>query len=78
MARTEQDINNAEWHDPRNWHGGWLGLYSSSRDTRMFVPKRQPWMGFTVNFARPSGVLALLLIVAVGLAVVVVALLASA
>lgn len=48
----------AEWSNPRNWHGGFLNLYYSRRDTRAFVPKRGTEVGgATVNFARLPGVL---------------------
>jgi uncharacterized membrane protein len=77
MTSTEREINEAEWHDPRNWHGGWLGLYRSARDTRTFVPKRQPWMGVTVNFARPAGLMVVLLILAIGFAVAALAIIAE-
>lgn len=53
---TQDEINDAEWRNPSNWHGGALGVYYSKRDTRPHVPKRHPALGFTVNFARPLGV----------------------
>lgn len=74
---TQDEINEAEWNDPRNWHGGWLGLYRSRRDSRAWVPKRFPALGVTVNFARRSGVLGLLLILSAGFAVAAVALIAA-
>jgi uncharacterized membrane protein len=54
MSQAERD--DAEWHDPANWHGGLLGIYYSKADSRTFVPKPNPAFGFTVNFARPGGV----------------------
>lgn len=55
QPRTGQDaIDDAEWHDRRNWR---LGVfYCSPRDSRAFVPKRHPVMGVTVNFAKRTGV----------------------
>ena len=48
---TPQDqINDAEWADARNWTG-WLCIYSSKADNRIWVPKRNPRMGLTLNFA---------------------------
>ena len=48
----------AEWTNPRNWHGGFMNFYFSRRDTRAFVPKRGTEVGgATVNFARLPGVL---------------------
>jgi uncharacterized membrane protein len=47
----QDDRTKAEWRDPRNWRGGWLGIYVASRDPRVLVPKRIPAMGWTLNFA---------------------------
>ena len=60
---TQKEINEAEWRDPANWRGGWLGLYFGARDTRILVPKRRPIFGFTVNLARREGKFLLLGIV---------------
>jgi uncharacterized membrane protein len=40
-----------EWGQSENWHGGWMGVYVAPRDSRVWVPKRVPWMGWTLNFA---------------------------
>jgi uncharacterized membrane protein len=53
MRQTE--IEDAEWANPANWYGGFLNLYYSKRDTRGFVPKRNPAMGTTINWAKPEG-----------------------
>lgn len=38
------------WHeDPKNWILGFL--YFNRSDRRVIVPKRNPFMGWTVNFA---------------------------
>ena len=48
---TPQDeINEREWADLKNWRG-WLCFYSSKADNRIWVPKRNPRMGLTLNFA---------------------------
>jgi uncharacterized membrane protein len=52
---TQDEIDRREWQDPRNWRGGWLGIYHSPRDSRVWVPKRNPAMGWTVNTARTAG-----------------------
>jgi uncharacterized membrane protein len=49
MTRDEQD--RSEWSRPENWRGGWLGVYVAPRDSRVWVPKRAPWIGWTLNFA---------------------------
>jgi len=52
VAVTPQDqINEHEWADPKNWRG-WLCVYSTKADNRTWVPKRNPRMGSTLNFAR--------------------------
>ena len=53
---TQREIDDAEWRNAANWHGGFLGVYYSKRDSRSFVPKRNPIMGVTINFARPGGI----------------------
>ena len=57
---TDNERDEAEWHNPANWHGGPLGIYFSRRDSRSFVPKRIPAMGVTINFAHKEGVAVLL------------------
>ena len=66
---TQREINESEWRDPANWRGGWIGLYFGRRDSRTFVPKRNPLLGFTVNLARPQGKLVLALLLALPLGV---------
>jgi uncharacterized membrane protein len=53
---TQNDIDEAEWRSPANWHGGPLRLYASRRDSRAFVPKRASGLGVTINFANRTGV----------------------
>ena len=72
MSQAERD--EAEWHDPANWHGGPLGLYYSKADSRSLVPKRNPAFGFTVNFARPWGVAFLVGILSFAAVIVVLSL----
>jgi uncharacterized membrane protein len=49
----EDEINDREWARADNWSP--LGLYRSARDTRVWVPKRNPAMGWTVNMAHRAG-----------------------
>jgi hypothetical protein len=58
----DQDaINDAEWRDPRNWTGPkWLSVYYSKRDSRVWVPKQIPMLGWTVNLGHPKGLAVLL------------------
>jgi uncharacterized membrane protein len=41
--------------DPNNWI--WGIFYFNKEDKRMLPPKKNPMMGFTVNFANPKSVL---------------------
>jgi hypothetical protein len=49
---TPDEIENC-WRDPRNrkW-----GVYYCPADPRVIVPRHRKWMGWTVNFARPSAI----------------------
>ncbi len=50
---TQEEIQ-ACWNDPSNYK---LGLiYYCKADPRAIVPRRLKWMGWTVNFARPSAI----------------------
>ena len=44
----------ADWANPDHWGDGPMGLYFSKRDRRLWVPKRQAGMGWTLNFAHPA------------------------
>lgn len=52
----------ASWKDPRNWK--WR-VYYCKGDPRVIVPRRWKWMGWTVNFARPSAIPITLLLLAI-------------
>ena len=49
----QQEVNEREWADPRNWDG-WFGAYCSKLDDRVWVPKQNPDMGQTLNFAHAA------------------------
>jgi uncharacterized membrane protein len=53
---TQQEVNEEEWQNSDNWSGSVLSVYFSKRDSRIWVPKKPPWMGWTVNLAHPAGV----------------------
>ena len=59
MTREEIEVC---WRDPRNYK--W-GIYYCKGDPRPIVPRRYKWMGWTVNFARPSAIPVLVLVLAV-------------
>jgi hypothetical protein len=50
---TREEIE-ACWRDPRNYK--WGLIYYCRADPRAIVPRRLKWMGWTVNFARPSAI----------------------
>ena len=49
MGRGDED--RSEWRRPENWRAGVLGVYHAPRDPRVWVPKRQQPLGWTLNFA---------------------------
>lgn len=53
-SRSEKTRNEEAWSDPASWRFGILGIYHAPRDTRWIVPKRNPKMGWTFNFAHPG------------------------
>ncbi len=61
-----------QWkNDPSKWI--WGIFYFNRDDKRLFPPKRQAFMGWTVNFANPNSVLALLAIVALIMLLAIIA-----
>jgi len=59
---NQDEINERERNNPGNW-GKHLGFYHSNVDSRVWVRKPQPWMGWSLNMARPlARVLVLLFI----------------
>lgn len=60
MTRAEIE---ACWRDPGNYK--WGLVYYCKADPRAIVPRRFKWMGWTVNFARPSAIPVVLLLLAI-------------
>jgi uncharacterized membrane protein len=50
----DQDFQERAWHDPENWTPGPFGFYFSKADTRLWVPKRTPALGWTLNMGHPA------------------------
>lgn len=49
-----------KWHkDPSNWRGS---FYYNKSDKRVFVPKQTKLLGWTLNFANPNSLIAILAI----------------
>ena len=59
--KPNQKILNARHDNPSNWK--WGILYYNKEDKRIFSPKKFKYLGWTVNFANPYSILALLGIV---------------
>ena len=53
---TQHELNEQHWRDEANWSGpAWMALYFSKHDTRLWVPKRIPGLGWTINLGHPKG-----------------------
>jgi uncharacterized membrane protein len=50
---NQEQINQKEWENPANWSDTIVGIYFSKRDTRVWVPKRVPAFGWTLNLGNP-------------------------
>jgi len=62
------------WKDPGNRR---CGVYYCKADPRVIVPKHLKWMGWTINFARPSAIPVMLLTLAIVISTAAVCLLCS-
>ena len=61
MPGMSPEILEALWESPQNWK--WGGIYFCKEDPRVIVPKRQKWMGWTINCARPAAIPTLLALI---------------
>lgn len=53
----QHEMNRMEWQNPDNWSGPkWLSVYFSKKDTRTWVRKQIPLMGWTINLGKTAGV----------------------
>jgi multidrug efflux pump subunit AcrA (membrane-fusion protein)/predicted Ser/Thr protein kinase len=60
-AANQSAINQAEWQNPNNWS---FGFYFSKRDSRkLWVPRRLPGFGWTINLGRWQGAACLMAII---------------
>jgi uncharacterized membrane protein len=59
--------------DPNNWK--WGIFYYNKEDKRLMPPKKNPAMGFTINFANKKSVLFFLLLILVPITIVSIVLL---
>ena len=70
---SQAEINDAEWGNPDNWYAGWLFIYVSPRDTRVWVRKRIPALGWTLNMAHRGGWLWTAALLAIPVLILIVA-----
>lgn len=61
-------MQRSEEKEDRHWRGGILGFYVNRDDPRLWVPKRRPGWGWTLNLGhrRAPLVLAALAVVVIG------------
>jgi uncharacterized membrane protein len=57
---TEQEHEDQMHKDPNNWKWHWF--YYNPNDKRLFLPKRDPSFGITINFANQKAYLVFLVI----------------
>lgn len=68
---NQESVNESEWNNPANWWGGFL--YHSRLDDRIWVPKRSPAFGATINLGRRIGLAIALAIPALIVALIIAA-----
>ncbi|MCU0360615.1 MAG: hypothetical protein MUF75_07850 [Bacteroidia bacterium] len=68
MQTPEQ--NDAFHKDPNNWK--WGLFYYNPLDERLFLPKKNPMMGITLNFAKPEAFWLTLLLLSIPTVLLVV------
>lgn len=72
VKQAQDAINEEEWNNLKNWIGPDLcALYLSKKDCRIWVPKKIPSHGWTINVGSPAGIVQLVLLVIVFLVVVI-------
>lgn len=49
--KFQEDINQSEWNNEDNWST----IYFSKKDSRAWVPKKNPAHGVTINFGSKVG-----------------------
>ncbi|MCY7362336.1 MAG: DUF5808 domain-containing protein [Ignavibacteria bacterium] len=55
-----------KWHDdPANWQ--WGVIYYNKEDKRLFPPKRIQALGWTINFANPVSIIAMIVLIVISL-----------
>ena len=61
-SRAGKEIENTMNKNPNNWKGI---FYFNKQDYRIIVPKKNPYLGWTLNFASPYTYIFLLAIIGI-------------
>jgi uncharacterized membrane protein len=61
-TKLDKEFINTMSKDPGNWKGP---FYYNKRDPRLLVPKLQPSLGWSLNFAKPMSYIGMAAIIAV-------------
>jgi uncharacterized membrane protein len=73
---NQDEINERERNNPDNWSKP-LAFYHGRQDSRVWVRKPKPWMGWSLNLANPiARVLVAVFLPLLGLSVALIALFA--
>jgi uncharacterized membrane protein len=71
LLMMQDEMNQLEWNNPINWRGPKLiRFYFSKKDTRTWVLKKIPIMGWTLNLAHPLGILWLIVFIGIFLGII--------
>jgi uncharacterized membrane protein len=65
---TAQREDERQRGDASHWRGGWLGFYVNAQDPRLWVPKKRPGIGWTLNLGHRHARVVLALLAALVLA----------
>jgi len=62
----QDELNQCEWENPDNWgDSSWMDVYFSKNDSRVWVPKRKPILGKTLNLAQSASAFWILSIICI-------------
>jgi uncharacterized membrane protein len=67
MEKPSKETKENWLRDNKYWK--WGVFYYNPEDMRIFPPKRNPWMGWTVNFANIRSVIVMILFITISTAI---------
>ena len=67
MIINKKVKGNEDPSNPSNWK--WGIFYFNQKDKRIFPPKRDKYAGWTVNFANPYSILAMIVLIIIMLVI---------